>query len=131
MSLIIGIISFIFTFSMSVFQLHKVLRNDRNYKVVFTIATLLPLLSLIDYLIGDTIAIFNFLSLGPICFLVLYKVFDKIILLKHNRHIYFYTKHSQAKESIESTWEEFFYQTFLFFIPFFLIGIGQWILRII
>lgn len=131
MAFIVGIISFIFTFIMSTSQLHKVLRNYRNYRVIFIIAMLLPLVSLIDYFISKSFDVFIFLSLAPICFLVLYKVFDKIILLRYNRNIYFYTRYSQEKESIESTWEEFFYQAILFFIPIFLIGVGKWFLQII
>lgn len=131
MTLAIGSISLVFTFFMSIFQIHKVLRNSQIYKVIFTIALLLPLITLLEFLVSKTnLDIFHFLSLGPICFLILYKKFDMRILSKYNRNIYFYTEYSKSKESNESTWEEFLYQIILFFIPLFLGYLGYWIINI-
>lgn len=106
-------------------QIHRVLRNSKTYKTLFIFAVLLPFSLLLDDIDSKEQMINCLVSLGPICYLIAYKIFDKRILAKYNRHLCFYTKYSTEKESIQSTWQEFLYQMFLFFIPILLILIGK------
>lgn len=112
-------------------QIHTILGNNKTYKTLFIFAVLLPFTLLLDDLDSKKEIINSLVSFGPISYLIAYKIFDKRILAKYNRHFYFYTKYSSEKESIESTWQEFLYQMFLFFIPFLLIGIGELIFILI
>ena len=131
MIIILIFISVCFTGAMSFMQLHKVLRNNRNYKILIVFSALLPFTLLLDDITSKKDIANSLVALSPICYLIVYKIFDKQIMSKYNRHIYFYKKYSTDQESVESTWQEFLYQFFLFLIPFFLIGIGKMIYIII
>jgi hypothetical protein len=64
------------------------------------------------------------MSLSPLTFLILYKLFDQIVLNRLGRHIYFYVKLGVDWESDDQTKLEWILQTILVFIPLYLAGLG-------
>ncbi len=81
--------SLLFTFFMSTFQWHKVLRNETNYKIFVSLSILLPLAMLVEDLSTESGTINFLVSFGPFIFLILYNFFDRIIFKKFNRRFFF------------------------------------------
>lgn len=55
--------------------------------------------------------------IGPLVFMILYKVFDKIVQRRLDRHMYFWMKFMRNKESVEQTFYEWLLQMILGFVP--------------
>ena len=77
-----------------------------------------------EMLLSQNVKIQILLSLSLILFLILYKQFDKIILRKLNRYMYFSTKYLNDKESLDQTSLESLFQVTLVFIPLIFAAIG-------
>lgn len=104
--------------------IHKIWRKKRSYNLSLIIALVLPILSILTFQNSfTTIEEQNlFFSICPILFLLFYKYYDRIILKKYNRHIYFYVDWSlnyfiDDEESEESTSLEFWLKLSLFIFP--------------
>ena len=105
---------------------HKVLRNPKIYKSILYFTILLPILSILLLLL-DSSDIENhnsFISLSPLFFLLLYKYYDKIILNKYERNLYFFVQFNHSiysdDESDDSTSLELWFKLSLLIIPFLL-----------
>lgn len=105
---------------------HKILRSAKFYNYSSVVAILILILSMMKYemLLSQNEKIQILISLSPILFLILYKQFDKIILRKLNRNIYFSTKYLNDKESLDQTPLESLFQVTLVFIPLICAAIG-------
>jgi hypothetical protein len=105
---------------------HKILRSAKFYNYSSVVAILILILSMMKYemLLSQNEKIQILISLSPILFLILYKQFDKIILRKLNRNIYFSTKYLNDKESLGQTSLESLFQFTLVFIPLICAAIG-------
>ena len=104
--------------------IHKILRNQKTYKSILYFAIMLPIISIL-LLIFDITDIENhnpFISLTTLFFLLLYKYYDRIILHKHKRHIYFFVSFNHSlysdDESDESTSLELWLKLSLMIFPF-------------
>lgn len=65
----------------------------------------------------------------PLLFLLLYKVFDAIIMKKFQRHIYFRTRGGSDEETSKSTWLDFSFQMILCLTPAISLAIGKIIIK--
>ncbi len=107
---------------------HKIFRNSLIYFFSLIFALVIAIIFLFKLNITlQTDKVFYFVcSLSPITFLLLYKLFDYIIKLKFNRHIYFFVNFISYKdgESENRTWLDHLFQMILFIIPGFWFYIG-------
>ena len=106
---------------------YKYLRNSNVYFALLFLS-FLPIIYLAIRFTDFTFIPQFTAILNPLSNLLLYKLFDNIILKKYKRHIYFYRKYSTDIESIESTWLEFLFQMILFSSPLLLAWLGKSIL---
>ena len=115
--------------------IHKIWRKKRSYNLSLIIALVLPILTILTFQNSFTTIEKQslFFSICPILFLLFYKYYDRIILKKYNRHIYFYVSWNlnyfiDDEESGESTSLEFWLKLSLFIFP---LGICFLIIEII
>jgi hypothetical protein len=102
--------------------LHRILRNKIIFYTLFLIATFLCIISflLYDSMITKVDKQMSIASLYSIIFLVLYKIYNNLVLNKNGRNIYFYIKYNSVwgdGESDEATGFENLLQFSLLFIP--------------
>ena len=111
---------------------HKFLQNTMFYNYCTVVAILILIRSLISYesTLSQNEKIQIIMSLSPITFLIMYKKFDRIIYKKLNHNIYFNTKFSHDKESLEQTALESTFQIILVFIPLIWATIGLLIFKV-
>ena len=118
--------------------LHKILRIQNTYKSILYFTILLPIISIL-LLFFDSSDIQNhntFFSLSPLFFLLLYKYYDRLILRKYERHIYFFVQFNHSiysdDESDDSTSLELWLKLSLTIFPFLMsAGINYLILDLI
>jgi hypothetical protein len=106
---------------------HKIFRNKKSYAFAYGLSIIPIVVSafmLLNFSLSVTEKVNSLIALSPITFLILYKIFDKLSIEEYGRHIYFSTKYSKDKESLESTWSEWFFQMLLLLNPFLWLGIG-------
>lgn len=118
--------------------LHKILRDQKTYKSIFYFTIFLPIISIL-LLLFDSADIENhnsFISFSPLFFLLLYKYYDRIILSKYGRHIYFFVRFNHSlysdDESDKTTSLELWLGISLTIFPFLMsAGINYLILDLI
>jgi len=106
-------------------RFYKILRNPKFYYGLLAISVM-PVLFYAIFNHGnfnvDRIAVLTFF---PLISLILYQVFDRIILRIFGHHIYFQRKYSSDFESAEAGWLEFFFQMILVLCPFLLLFLDK------
>ena len=109
----------------------KYLRNPSIFKILIGISLLIIITTMISFheFVLEQKEELAFIAMSPLTFLILHKITDQFWKKKYGRHIYFYKKHSNDEESKESSWIEFFLQMLISIIPFFWIGIGNYIVK--
>ena len=109
----------------------KLLRNNTNFKLLIGLSIVIIVFTIISFneFITDEVEELAFIALSPLSFLILHRAVDKFWQKKFGRHIYFYKKYSDDKESKESTWKEFFVQILILIIPFFWLIIGDYVVK--
>ena len=101
---------------------HRLLRNNLTYIIIMLLAILLAFLG--SFLNENH---YRLITLNPILFLVLYKIFDSVIVRKLKRHIYFGSRFESDFEVKNATIIDLTLQFILISLPFLLLAIAKYI----
>lgn len=117
------------TFTLFAPMTHKIFRNTSVYFyfMLFSFSLVVIFIFKLNTLANSDKTLYLASCLSPITFLLLYKLFNKIINLKYGRPIYFYVNYISYKdgESENATGIERVLQMILLIIPGFLYYIGS------
>ena len=107
---------------------HRLLRNNFIFISAFIFAVLITFVGWFfncDFAKPGFKLSYFMLTLNPLIFLMLYKLFNLFILHKLNRNIYFRDRIVTDVETTNATWLEFGLQNILAFLPIILLLIGK------
>jgi hypothetical protein len=99
---------------------HTFLHVNKYYFIALLISFSIAFFAFVnkdDFAADGYEMVFVFYSLSPLTLILLHKLFDKIIMSKLNRHLYFKTKGGDDIETMNAKWYEFAIQMFLMAIP--------------
>jgi hypothetical protein len=83
---------------------HKILRNRKTYAGFMCFSILLPIISFVTWNIDlpENEKSSAFMAFYPIIYLVMYNIFDNLILKKYNRHLIYTVKYNVIRVDDES-----------------------------